>query len=155
MLSVFLSSILFAAQEPPPGLVLVKGGRTKIGTPVREVELLIAANEGVRHTLAGETPRHSVKVDDFYLMVTEVTNQQYAEYVNARGAKPPWTGWSNDGLGRSAPACRPPIERAWSVAKRTGLLSHSPSRQVLTSVGPWLPSSLVWQMRRREISAAR
>ncbi|MCZ6598183.1 MAG: SUMF1/EgtB/PvdO family nonheme iron enzyme, partial [Planctomycetota bacterium] len=42
-----------------------------------------------RNTLAGETPQHSVQVADFFLMVSEVTNEQYLEFVRTMGAKPP------------------------------------------------------------------
>ncbi|MCZ6597664.1 MAG: SUMF1/EgtB/PvdO family nonheme iron enzyme, partial [Planctomycetota bacterium] len=75
--------------EPPPGLVRVPGARTKIGTTVKDAEALIVANEGMRNTLAGETPQHSVQVADFFLMVSEVTNEQYLEFVRTMGAKPP------------------------------------------------------------------
>ena len=78
----------------PPALVLIKGGRTKVGTPVKEVEPLILENEQIAKPLAGETPRHTVQVDDFYLMPNEVTMEQYAAYVRSTGAKPPWI-WGN------------------------------------------------------------
>ena len=77
-------------QEPPPGLVLIKGGKTKIGTSVEAIEPLIIANEQMAKPLAGETPRFSLKVEDFYLMPSEVTVEQYGAYVLATGVKPPW-----------------------------------------------------------------
>jgi len=80
-----------ANQEHPPGFVLVKGGSAKIGTPVKQAEELIETFEELRNTIAGETPQHTVRVEDFYLMPTEVTNEQYAEYVKATGAKPPYS----------------------------------------------------------------
>ncbi len=78
------------AQEAPPGLVLVKGGKTKIGSTVKEIEGLIREFKTVANTLAGETPQHTVDVEDFYLMPNEVTNEQYAEFVRATGHEPPY-----------------------------------------------------------------
>ena len=88
---------------PAPGLVLVKGGRTKIGTSVKDIEQMIIENEPVANTLAGETPQVSMKLDDFYLMPNEVTNEQYAAFVQATGAQPPYY-WGEKALeaGRTA-----------------------------------------------------
>jgi len=74
----------------PPGVVLITGGRTKIGTPVEDIEPLILANEQMAKPLAGETPQFSQKVEDFYLMPNEVTVEQYGAFVLATGARPPW-----------------------------------------------------------------
>ena len=74
--------------EAPPGLVLIKGGNTKIGTSVKDAERMIRADESKIRILARETPEHTVKVADFFLGVTEVTNEQYAAYVKASGARP-------------------------------------------------------------------
>ena len=80
---------------PPPGMALVEGGRTKIGTDPDEIEQLLEAGGSalgnVAGSLAGETPQHTVDVDDFYLMVNEVTNEQYREFVKATGHRPPQT----------------------------------------------------------------
>ena len=78
-----------AAPEAPPGTVLVKGGKTKIGSTIDEVEALVLAKEDLRNVLAAQTPQHTVDVRDFFLMPTEVTNEQYLEFVKATGAKPP------------------------------------------------------------------
>ena len=77
--------------EGPPGLVLVPGGRTKIGTEESEVERLVAEPElrAYAGALSAETPRHEIDVASFWLMTTEVTNEQYAAYVRATGARPP------------------------------------------------------------------
>ena len=36
-----------------------------------------------------EVPQHDALVEDFFLMTTEVTNEQYHVYVKATGARPP------------------------------------------------------------------
>src|SRR5687767_5120696 len=78
------------APDPPPGLVHVPGGKTTIGIEVRELERLLAADRNSQNyagALSAETPQHEVVVPAFDLMVTEVTNEQYAAYVAARGAR--------------------------------------------------------------------
>jgi len=91
LLGIFLASSLLtlAPQASPPGLVLVKGGKTKIGTTVEDVEKMVLAKEELRNAVASETPQHTLAVEDFLLMPTEVTNEQYAEFVKATKAKPP------------------------------------------------------------------
>jgi formylglycine-generating enzyme required for sulfatase activity len=95
VLGIVLSASLLSlspagdGQEPPPGLVLVKGGKTKIGSTPDEIEKIVLVREELRNAVAGETPQHVEEVRDFYLMPTEVTNEQYAEFVKATRAKPP------------------------------------------------------------------
>jgi len=91
LLGIVLASslIILAPQANPPGLVLVKGGKTKIGTTVDDVEKMVLAKEELRNAVAAETPQHAVTVEDFWLMPTEVTNEQYAEFVKANQARPP------------------------------------------------------------------
>ena len=90
---VFALLLAGVPQEGPPGLRLVAGGETKVGSTVADVERWI--REGDRtfmEFLAGETPQLTAEVDDFWLMVTEVTQEQYAAYVEqltARGVGGP------------------------------------------------------------------
>ncbi|MEW6074458.1 MAG: SUMF1/EgtB/PvdO family nonheme iron enzyme [Planctomycetota bacterium] len=79
------------APAPPPGLVLIPGGETKVGTPVAGAEAIILAKPELARPLAGETPQFKMAVEDFYLMPSEVTVEQYGAYVRATGARPPWT----------------------------------------------------------------
>ncbi|MEM7309919.1 MAG: formylglycine-generating enzyme family protein [Planctomycetota bacterium] len=95
-----LAGAPFAAPQDssdPPGLVKVSGRRTQVGSDTKSIQALILEHETMRDFLVGETPQHSVQVDDFWLMVTEVTNEQYAAYVAATGARPPHT-WGKDAL---------------------------------------------------------
>jgi len=77
--------------EPPPGMVFIRGGTTKVGSTVKDVEARGMENEKVFNAILPETPQHSVRVDDFFLMSTEVTNEQFAAFVQATGSRPPWT----------------------------------------------------------------
>jgi len=80
------------AEGGPPGLVLIPGGRTKVGTSADEVIKMIEENPQLKKNATGfmaEIPEHGVDVDDFYLQVTELTNEQYEVYVKATNARPP------------------------------------------------------------------
>ena len=83
----------------PPGLVRVPGGPTWIGTPLPDVLPLIR-DTGIKKLVA-ETPRHQALVADFDLMVTEVTAEQYAEFVHATGARPP-RSWGQEAIAEAA-----------------------------------------------------
>ncbi|MCE9595246.1 MAG: formylglycine-generating enzyme family protein [Planctomycetes bacterium] len=73
----------------PPGLVWIDGGRTKIGTSVDQALALGQKYPVLFNAIAAETPQHERKVDGFFLMVNEVTNEQYAAFVQATGHRPP------------------------------------------------------------------
>ena len=95
---VLLSCISLAAPQgvqPPPGMVLVRGGTTKIGTTAKQLQAISEENEHNFTVVLRETPQHSVRVEDFFLQVSEVTNEQYAAYVAATGARPPWM-WADE-----------------------------------------------------------
>jgi formylglycine-generating enzyme required for sulfatase activity len=73
-------------------MVAIEGGRTRIGTDRKTVERLIQSSIEAQQrgtSLAAETPQHTVEVDPFFLMVSEVTNEQYEVFVRASGHKPP------------------------------------------------------------------
>jgi serine/threonine-protein kinase len=65
---------------PPPGMVLIPGGTFEMGRESQDPY---------------EGPPHEVVVKPFYLDKTEVTNKQYAEFVQATGYKVP-THWVNN-----------------------------------------------------------
>ena len=65
---------------PPTGMVYVPGG-----------EFMMGRDNGVDEA---ERPAHQVKVKPFYIDVHEVTNDDYAKFVDATNHRPPLT-WSN------------------------------------------------------------
>src|SRR5687768_17558684 len=73
---------------PPPGLIEIKDGRTKIGTKIKTVEEIVK-NGGSIHHLSTETPQHKVTLADFFYIMTEVTYEQYATFVRTTGYQPP------------------------------------------------------------------
>jgi len=85
----------FAPWIAPPGLVRIAGGQITIGADTDEIRALIGST-GLR-VLASETPQHTVALEDFALMPTEVTNEQYLAFVEATGAKPPQS-WAEAAL---------------------------------------------------------
>lgn len=91
---------LAAQQLPdaPPGLVLLRGGKAQIGCDVASIERLMS--ETGEERLAAETPLFERELADFYVMVTELTNEQYEAYVRATGARPPST-WAKAALDRA------------------------------------------------------
>jgi formylglycine-generating enzyme required for sulfatase activity len=107
------------AAATPPGLVVVKGGKTKFGSTEQEIEPLVLAHEELRHVLAAQTPQFTDDVEDFFLMPTEVTNEQYAEFVKATGAKPP-RSWGQKALLAGQAAFADEIGKARQEAKAAG-----------------------------------
>ncbi|MAE45546.1 MAG: hypothetical protein CMJ86_01525 [Planctomycetes bacterium] len=79
-------------QPPPPGMVTITGGNTEIGNDRKVIQDLVSSGgnaERFVQALDSETPGHKIDVKSFFLMITEVTNEQYLEYVRATGIRPP------------------------------------------------------------------
>ncbi|MDA1265412.1 MAG: SUMF1/EgtB/PvdO family nonheme iron enzyme [Planctomycetota bacterium] len=77
---------------PAPGLVELSGGRTTIGSSVKEIEILVKDQSEAKtlvRALDGETPQHTNTVAPFHIGRTEITNEQYAAFVRATGYRPP------------------------------------------------------------------
>ena len=64
------------APEPPSGMVFIPGGSFVMGN---ERDL------GTRAKFDEEKPAHPVSIDPFFMDVTEVTNAQFTEFVEATG----------------------------------------------------------------------
>jgi len=80
-----------AAQPVPAAMVLIPGGDTLVGVdPAKVPEYGQNAADKMRD-VAGETPRHTAKVEPFFIDVTEVTNLQWKVYLDATHRKPSGT----------------------------------------------------------------
>ncbi|MGJ8592772.1 MAG: formylglycine-generating enzyme family protein [Aquaticitalea sp.] len=58
----------------PEGMVWIAGGTFSQGAALKD-----------NMAMAHEKPRHEVKLDGFFMDITEVTNAQFAEFVKATG----------------------------------------------------------------------
>ncbi len=111
------------ADAAPPGMVLLKKQRVVIGTEGDAAKEIILAADGGFTGVWAETPAHTVTVNDFYLMTTEVTNEQFAEYILASGSQPPIL-WAKD---------------ATDKARRTFLEETGKAREEARAAGRALP----------------
>lgn len=93
-----------SAHTLPPGLVTIPGGRTRIGSQVKEIERLLSIDPNSQNyagALFAETPQHEREVATFLYGLTEVTNEQYAHFVRATAAQPPFE-WGQKAIARAA-----------------------------------------------------
>ncbi|MHC4845251.1 MAG: formylglycine-generating enzyme family protein [Planctomycetota bacterium] len=83
--------------EAPPGMALIPGGETILGTERDDVQTLGQRDVVMMSDILAETPRHTVSVDEFYIDITEVTNLQWKVFLDATNRKPSETliefGW--------------------------------------------------------------
>lgn len=96
MISPLLLSLSFSllqASAQRPGLVEIPAGNVIMGADEKATHERILESPIDAEIFAGELPRHSTRVDAFYLSPTLVTNEMYLEFVNATGAVPP-PGWA-------------------------------------------------------------
>ncbi len=75
--------------EAPPSMVLIRGGRGSIGLSDKEALELGSEVTNKFEVFARSTPQHEMRLDSYFLMTTEVTNEQYFEFVKATGHRPP------------------------------------------------------------------
>jgi formylglycine-generating enzyme required for sulfatase activity len=102
LLSLLLAALMHTpgAQDSPtplpdqaPGTVLIPGGTTTIGSTLEELVTMFRHDQSARQkarVLLGEYPEHSESVDSFCMMIYEVTNEQYLEFVEATGTRAPF-----------------------------------------------------------------
>jgi len=131
--------------EPPPGMILIRGGSTTIGSKQKDIEALGEENELNFPTLVRETPQHTVRLDDFFLMVNEVSNEQYAAYVRASGTRPPWT-WGE----KAADAARQAFLEQQALAIKEALAAGEPppTRQKFDLASWWAKN---WEGKEWEV----
>ena len=102
----------------PPGMVFVAGDRYKIGTDEKIIKDLIEKTQ--QRPLASECPVETVKVDDFYIMPTELTNEQFAKFVAATNSEPPQL-WGETAVGAAGLAYAERTGKAKKDARDAGL----------------------------------
>ena len=87
-----------AAIETPPGMVYLKGGRTQVGSDVKTIEEMLQTFPSMQQyagSFVAETPQVREDVSPFFLMVSEVSSEQYAAFIYASGHRPPHI-WGKD-----------------------------------------------------------
>ncbi len=95
------------ALSAPPGMVSFQGGRTQVGVDTKDVQKMLDEYPELLESVSpldAETPAYTANVNPFHLMVTEVTNEQYREFIRANeGVQPPME-WASAALeaGRQA-----------------------------------------------------
>ncbi len=115
--------------DAPPGLVLVPGGRTRIGITQDELKRLLSIDPNSQNyagALSAETPQHEVLVESFYAMPTEVTNEQYLAFVRATNSKPPQS-WGERAIRTGAEEFQREQDRARAEAGTQGLPLPEPA----------------------------
>ncbi len=84
----------------PPGMVEIKGGRTYIGSTVKDIKAILVEFPTAKVSLRpldAETPQNRVDVPTFFLQVNELTNEQYRVFVIATGHRPP-RDWGQEAI---------------------------------------------------------
>ncbi|MCK4283843.1 MAG: SUMF1/EgtB/PvdO family nonheme iron enzyme, partial [Candidatus Brocadiae bacterium] len=97
---------LEAVKDAPDGMVYVPEGRFWMGTDMSGIEEILdsaglldvlGSQLGVEdmeqialiYGILNETPKHLARTEAFYVDTTEVTNEQYKQYLDATGNPPP------------------------------------------------------------------
>jgi len=99
-------------------MVLVAGDRYGIGIEKKAAVKLIEATQ--QRALASEYPRHTVRLDDFFYMPTEVTNEQFAAFVRATDSEPPLL-WGQAVIDAATLAYAEKVGKAKKEARDAGL----------------------------------
>ena len=118
-----------SGEDTPPGMVLIPGGRTKIGITQEELKRLLSVDPNSQKyagALSAETPQHEQQVESFYAQLTEVTNEQYEAFVRATGAKPPQS-WGEAAVRAGAEQFQQEQERARNEATTQSLPLPEPA----------------------------
>lgn len=104
------------------GMALIPGGTFEMGIDEEDLEELVAMGHSIPHMRmdiartwwSNEIPRHSVKIDSFYMDTHEVTNAQFREFTQATGYKAQgnWQKFSTEDR-----ADHPVVNVSWNDAR--------------------------------------
>ncbi|CAN5193660.1 formylglycine-generating enzyme family protein [soil metagenome] len=78
-----VSNKLVAPKQPPSGMVLIPGGEFSMGSEDPSMKEVCGGHE----QMSDARPIHRVYVDGFWMDKTEVTNEQFRQFVQATGYK--------------------------------------------------------------------
>lgn len=81
-------------------MIHLKGGRTQVGNDVKTIEEMLEASPSMRNfagAFVAETPLVREEIKPFFLMVSEVSNEQYAAFVKDTNFRPPHL-WGEDAV---------------------------------------------------------
>ena len=115
--------------EAPPGMIHLEGGRTQVGNDVKTIEELLEESPPMRNfanAFVAETPLIREELDPFFLMVSEVSNEQYAAFIEDTKFRPPHL-WG---------------EEAVSVARVAYLEENGRLRKAARDAGEKLPEMI-------------
>ena len=92
--AIFIISFLVCAALPaaaqtaaPDGMVLIPAGKFWMG---RTFSIFLDSGDLMARDKIDDRPANNVYLDAFYIDKYEVTNADYAKYVEAKGTRPPW-----------------------------------------------------------------
>src|SRR5678815_3059296 len=118
-LCTLLAAPAWSQSSMPPGTVLIPAAKAHIGTPSDEVMKVGQESETRFLNTVCETPQHERRIDAFYLGVSEVTNEQYAQFVAATGARPP-DAWGLEAIDEASRRYAEELGRVRQDAQKNG-----------------------------------
>jgi len=143
---------LSSIKNAPEGMVYVPEGRFVMGTDLDEIKALLRLHQPSEilededslldvayiHGFLCEVPAHIAQTRAFYIDATEVTNEQYAEFVRATGHRTP-PHWKNGTYPDGAE--RKPVVN----------VSFSDAQAYARWVGKRLPTEAEWEKAARGV----
>lgn len=142
ILAILASAGLAPAQESapasvpsgaPPGMVLVPGGKHRIGINAADEDAIAIAMGALPPIAHASSPAHEVELADFFFDVDEVTNECFDAYLRDTGRAAPKLWRSKERMPRA------PV---------TGI-THDDADSFLAWCGKRLPSELEWEAAAR------
>ena len=119
-------------------LVRIPGGKFLMGSTEAEQERWAAGSKHARQRFAPESPQHEVELEEFFLGVHPVTNEEYGQYLEANpGTKEP-KYWSDRRYNQSK---QPVVGVSWEEAQAAfGLETYLARYSAPTCKDPRAPS---------------
>ena len=122
--------------QPPAGMVLVPGGKYRVGMDAREIEALanrLGLDRQTTEAFQFSQPSHLVELEDFYIDVNEVTNKWWAAFIRDTQRDPP-KKWRGDADSENLPVTN---------------VSYDDAADFLAWCGRRLPTEFEWEAAGR------